>query len=229
MLEKKPSLIMFDLDGTLADTVPQLHNAVIYALKLHNKKEVSIDQTRDYVGNGPDLLMARALTQNNDATLDDVPSSLLKSARLSFNEYYSNHYDCCNSLFENVRETLEYIKSQNIKLAIVTNKPHKFVEPIIRMAGLYDLFDYLLGSEVITQKKPQPEPLLYVCNKLAILPEDAIMVGDSYNDIEAAKNANIISIALTYGYNRGRDIRDSKPDFVFSDFGQIAELIKTVA
>jgi phosphoglycolate phosphatase len=128
-----------------------------------------------------------------------------------------------------VRETLEYIKSQNIKLAIVTNKPHKFVEPIIRMAGLYDLFDYLLGSEVITQKKPQPEPLLYVCNKLAILPEDAIMVGDSYNDIEAAKNANIISIALTYGYNRGRDIRDSKPDFVFSDFGQIAELIKTVA
>ena len=82
---------------------------------------------------------------------------------------------------------------------------------------------------MIDAKKPNPEPLFYVCQKLNVKPGRAVMVGDSYNDIEAAHNAQMESIALTYGYNRGRDIRDSHPSYLFSRFEQIAQLIKRIA
>ena len=221
--------MMFDLDGTLADTVPQLHEAVCYALEQVNHPKISIADTRNYVGNGADLLMARALTRNNDATLADVDATLLKTARMAFNEYYAIHFDCSNSLFDGVVETLTYLKQLKIKLSVVTNKPNRFVESILVSANLLKFFDFYLGSEVIDAKKPNPEPLFYVCQKLNVKPGRAVMVGDSYNDIEAAHNAQMESIALTYGYNRGRDIRDSHPSYLFSRFEQIAQLIKRIA
>lgn len=228
MLKALPKLIMFDLDGTLADTVNELHEAVIYALKSLNLPLIDISKTRSYVGNGADLLVARSITQDETITMDTVDLSLQKRARALFNEFYKEHLDCSKSLYPNVIETLELIHSLGIKSAVVTNKPNSFVKPLLKVSGLEELFDFSLGSEVIPYKKPRPEPLLDVCKNLGIESNEAVMVGDSNNDIEAAHNANIVSIGLTYGYNRGKPIYDSKPDYVFSEFKQIGDLLRSL-
>ncbi len=228
ILTKLPKLVMFDLDGTLADTIPQLHLAVLAALKKVHKPPVTIEQTRTYVGNGPMLLVARAMLVDKDATLEKVDATLLQQAREEFNRSYALNCDCSQSIFPYVRETLAFLKQKQVQLAVVTNKPHRFVIPMLQQANLAEYFAGVLGSEVIPEKKPDPTPLFYMCQKLGVEPQDAVMVGDSYNDIEAAHNAKMISIALTCGYNRGRDIRDSNPDYVFDNFKEIYDLMRSL-
>ncbi|MGN1394612.1 MAG: phosphoglycolate phosphatase [Succinivibrionaceae bacterium] len=223
-----PKLIMFDLDGTIADTVIQLHTAVVGVLKRMNLPTVSLDDTRNYVGNGAQMLLARAISRNNDIDINSIDSTILAQARQFFTEEYQKCLDCSNSLYPNVINTLEFLKNKGIKLAIVSNKPNMFIPKILDLSGLSKYFDYFLGSEVILEKKPNPAPLFYVCNKVGIDIKDSWMVGDSVNDIEAAHNANIVSIGLSYGYNRGRSIQDSHPDFVMNDFGEIKELISSL-
>lgn len=226
-LESLPKLVMFDLDGTLADTVPQLHEAVLAALRKVGKNPITIEQTRSYVGNGAMLLIARAIARTQEVRLEDLDRDLLAFARNEFNLVYSNCFDCSKSIYPKVLETLSYLKSKCVKLAVVSNKPNRFIVPILEKAGLLKYFDETLGSEVIPETKPNAAPLIYVCQKIGVSTNDAVMVGDSYNDILAARNASITSIGLTYGYNRGLDIRDSSPDYVFDDFCSVYNLFKS--
>lgn len=220
-----PKLVMFDLDGTLADTVMQLYIAVSAVLVKMNCPSVTVDDVRRYVGNGANVLLARSLLHDINARVDDVEPSLMLEAKAEFTRVYATCSDCSSSIYDGVIDTLEFFKSKGIKMAIVSNKPDMFIKPMLEKARLLSYFDYTLGSEILEFKKPNPEPLLFVCEKLCVEPSKAIMVGDSDNDVLAAKNANILSIALTYGYNRGVDIRCSKPDYVFDNFIEIKQLI----
>lgn len=227
-LSQMPCLVMFDLDGTLADTVPQLHEAVLRALEKVGRPPVTIDQTRSYVGNGAMMLLARAIRGEQEVCLADIEPQLLHVAREEFNSAYLKCSDCSKSIYSHVVDTLSFLQHKGVKLAVVSNKPDKFIKPILEKADLLKFFSFTLGSEVIAEKKPSAEPLLYVCNKLGVTPDKAVMVGDSYNDVQAAHNAKVVSMALTYGYNRGLDIRDSSPDYVFDNFGEIYQVFKSL-
>ncbi|KOO02639.1 phosphoglycolate phosphatase [Vibrio nereis] len=218
-------LIAFDLDGTLLDSVPDLAVAADQAVQALGYPGVSEEKVRDYVGNGADVLVGRALSQS--MTIDPALSSeLLVKARELFDDFYDKSGHKLSHLYPAVKETLSELQQAGFTLALVTNKPSKFVPEILEQHGIDKFFVDVLGGDAFPEKKPNPVALNWLMEKHNCQPQEMLMVGDSKNDILAAKNAGCYSFGLTYGYNHGEPISASKPDFV-ADI--IADLVDVVA
>jgi len=214
-------LIIFDLDGTLINSVPDLATSVNFMLNKLNRKTFSEDEIHKWVGNGATALVKRALSGSRE--IKEINETLFNKAFEIFMTYYQNNVCEKTIIYPNVKETLE--KLQHKKLAIVTNKPYKFIEPILKKLDI-DMFDLYIGADSLDEKKPSPKPLLYVCKKFNINPKNAIMIGDSKNDIISAKNANIESVGVTWGYNYGESIEKYNPDYIIDDMQKLLEIIK---
>ena len=211
--------VFFDLDGTLIDSSLDLANSINFMLKNLGKKEYEIKTIKKWIGNGASVLVKRALSGSME--IKDIDRNLFNKAKNIFLEHYKNNICIHTKLYPEVKETLLKISH---KKAIITNKPVEFVKPILKKLDI-DVFDFVIGGECLPEKKPSPLPLLYACKYFNITPDEAIMVGDSKNDILAAKNAKIKSIALTYGYNQGEEIKNYNPDFIFNKFSDILKVI----
>lgn len=217
-------LIIFDLDGTLIDSVPDLALSVNHTLKSINRDIFPEDIIRTWVGNGAATLVKRALS--GCATIkEDIDDELFSNALDIFLKFYSNNLTVSTILYDDVKETLENLQNKNYRLAIVTNKPYDFIEPILECLELSDLFEYYIGGDSLEVKKPNPMPLLHVCEKLNVSVENSLMIGDSKNDIIAANDANMDSIALSYGYNYDEDISIYEPNIVFDNFADINKVL----
>lgn len=223
-----PKALLFDLDGTLANTIPQLAIAASKSAVAIGLNPPSVETTKGFVGNGVNMLLARVIAGRFDVELKDVDPSLLKRARDVFNVEYTKGLDKDYNLYEGVKEGLEYFKSRGIKLAVVTNKPQMFALPLLSYMGIKDYFDFILGGEVIPERKPDPTPLYYVLDKLQVSKDDAVMVGDSNNDIEAGNNANMTTVFFSYGYNQ-KDPKELKFDYGFDSFNELTALIKSLS
>jgi len=214
------SLILFDLDGTLIDSVPDLAKAINRMLLELGREPFSEEVIRYWVGNGAQILVKRALSGDReiDASID---STFFEQALELFLSFYSQ--DLCTETkpYPHVIETVHALNANGYRLAIVTNKPIEFVRPILEGVALQNLFEFSLGGNSLEKKKPDPLPLLYTCQKLEVPVENAIMVGDSSNDILAAKAANMQSIGVSYGYNYGEDIDIYSPDIILNDLSEI--------
>ncbi len=218
-------LIAFDLDGTLLDSVPDLAVAADQAVQALGFPAVSEEQVRDYVGNGADVLVGRALSQS--MTIDPaLDQALLVKARELFDDFYDKSGHKLSHLYPAVTETLAELKQAGFTLALVTNKPSKFVPEILAKHGIDKYFVDVLGGDAFPEKKPNPVALNWLMEKHNCQPEEMLMVGDSKNDILAAKNAGCAAFGLTYGYNHGEPIAASNPEFVADT---IADLIDVVA
>ena len=221
-----PKLIMFDLDGTLAHTLPQLTQAVCAVAQDLGFKVPSAEEVSCYVGNGMDLLLARAILGRKDITLAEVPAEQLAKARESFSRHYMAGLKENFEVYPGVLEGLQKFKRMGIKLAVVSNKPNKFVRPLMEYMGFWPYLDLAMGGEVLPKKKPDPMPLNYVLKRYGIEPHEAMMVGDSNNDIRAGKNAGVVTVALTYGYNGGQDLHEENPDYLYDDFVSFAAQVE---
>lgn len=217
-------LIIFDLDGTLIDSVPDLAFAINSMLKSLDRDTFEVDTIRHWVGNGAKSLVSRALSasSNIDSSLDE---KFIESALDIFLKAYSKNLSVSTIIYPNVKDTLLALKSKGYKLAIVTNKPYDFVPTLLETLKLDNLFELILGGDSLKEKKPSPMPLLYVCDKLDISVKDAVMVGDSKNDIVSASSANMDSIGVSYGYNYGESIEVYNPKIVVDDFGEILKFM----
>ncbi|MGL4793495.1 MAG: phosphoglycolate phosphatase, partial [Aeromonas jandaei] len=174
---------------------------------------------RTWVGNGADKLIQRALAYR------EADPELFAKARPIFFQ----HYNACLlqglAMYDGVAQSLRRLQTLGYKQAIVTNKPSDFVAPILDALGISDCFALWLGGNCVPVKKPSPEPLLHACQELGVSPARTLMVGDSENDVLAAKAAGMKVVGLTYGYNYGRPIADSRPDWVFEHFSQLDALL----
>ncbi|MBB1269388.1 phosphoglycolate phosphatase [Shewanella sp. SR44-3] len=217
--------IAFDLDGTLIDSVPDLAAAANATLIELGLAVVTQEQVRAWVGNGAQVLMQRAL---NCALGRDVSEDELREAMVPFLHQYELHLEKHSRLYPNVIATLSALTQAGFKLAVVTNKPHKFTVPLLKAFGLTEFFSLVLGGDSLAKMKPDPLPLAHVLATWQIHPDELLMIGDSKNDILAAKAAKVASIGLTYGYNYGEHISLSEPNAVCDDFGQICEYLLTV-
>lgn len=228
-LSCKPQAILFDLDGTLAHTLPQLGLAVTKSMQQMGVKEPTSEEMSSYVGNGATMLLGRALLGRHDITIDEVPPEQLKEARSWFNKFYLEGLSENFMVYAGVKEGLEYFCSKGIKLGVVTNKPHIFAEPLIKFMGLQPYFAQVLGGEVLKERKPNPQPLYYVLEKLGAKPEHSLMVGDSINDVKAGENAHMATVAFTYGYDGGYDLHTTcHPDYLFAQFSELTDLIRSL-
>lgn len=211
-------LLIFDLDGTLIDSVPDLAAAVNASLVKNGLPTHSTDTIRTLVGNGSYALCQRAISPQDDKTL-------INQVHHDFLAYYEQHTCTKSTPYDGVNQGLSALKLHGYTLAIVTNKPIRFLPHILAHFGWQSLFDCVVGDGTLPTKKPDPAPLLYVCDTLGFTPAQALMIGDSKNDIIAGKKACISTIALTYGYNHNEPIVDSKPDYVFDRFGQMVDYL----
>ena len=216
--------ILFDLDGTLIDSAPDLAVAVNHMLKDLNRDTFSPDIIRYWVGNGAQVLVKRALSGQSeiDENLDPV---LFEKALEIFLTFYAQNLAVTTITYPNVPATLKALKEMGYRLAIVTNKPFDFVAPILKGLNLDGLFELHLGGDSLPQKKPDPAPLLHVCDALGVTVEQCVMVGDSKNDILAANACSMQSIGVTYGYNYGEDIGVYEPSMIIDDFGDLLKFL----
>jgi len=216
-------LILFDLDGTLIDSVPDLANALNHTLKSLGKDSFDQDIIRRWVGNGAATLVKRGLS--GEVTIDsDIDEKLFSDALKIFLDYYSTNLANETILYPDVFDTLNELKNKGYRLAIITNKPFDFIKPILDTFNITDIFEDFIGGDSLDLKKPDPTPLLFMCDKLGVDIKNTVMVGDSKNDIIAANSANMDSIALTYGYNYSEDIKVHNPTIVFDHFRKIKEV-----
>jgi len=212
--------ILFDLDGTLIDSAPDLVDAVNYMLEKLGREPFNETVIRSWIGNGVLVLVNRALSGQAQIS-DDLDPALTDQAVQVFTDYYHQHSCVKTTLYPGVRACLKILKARGLKLVLVTNKPFDLIAPILTGLGLDGLFTMQLGGESLPKRKPDPMPLLHVCQELNLTVDQCVMVGDSKNDILAAKAAKMESVGLTYGYNYGEDIGKYEPEAVFDEFSDI--------
>lgn len=225
MTLKQKKILLFDLDGTLVDSAPDLALAVNRTLKDLGKAEFEQQTIHLWVGNGAKILIERALS--GSANIDEkLDITLVHQALAIFLQHYQQCLCVDSVLYDNVKEGIFTLKNAGYRLAIITNKPALFIQPILSGLGLNDMFELLIGGDTLPEKKPHPAPLTYAINKLNVTLDECVMIGDSKNDILAAKAAGIMSVGLTYGYNYGENIADHQPDWCFDSFSELLNALE---
>ena len=218
-------LLIFDFDGTLIDSVPDLADATNAMLTTLGKKPYPLDIIRNWVGNGSKMLVERALVGKVEVLEGELDKESVDHAEQVFFDVYKNISGSKTVAYPDVDNGLRKLQAAGFKLALVTNKPIRFVPKILQSFGWQDLFSEVLGGDSLPTKKPDPAPLLHVCNALNFNPAQAVMIGDSRNDILAGQNANMDTLGLSYGYNYGQDIRELNPTEAFDDFASLVAYI----
>ena len=217
-------VILFDLDGTLIDSAPDLASAINHMLTTLTRPTFSEEVIRSWVGNGASVLVKRGLSGKSEVD-ENLDGNLFAQSLQTFLSFYKDNLCVNTQLYPGVRACLKILKAQGYRLALVTNKPFEFIEPILAGLELNGLFEMFLGGDSLPKRKPDALPLLHVCQELKVSVEQCLMVGDSKNDILAAKAACMDSIGLSYGYNYGEDIGLHQPEAVFDDFSDIVAVL----
>ena len=215
-------MVLIDVDGTLVDSVPDLAYCVDEMMKRLDMPVHGEAKVRNWVGNGVERLVRRALIGQLDGEPDEA---LYEQAYPVFIELYRDNTSKRSCLYPGVKEGLDYLKSEGYQMGSVTNKAAQFTEPLLRDLGVYDYFSIVISGDTLPQKKPDPAPLLHAAKFFNVRPEQALMIGDSISDVKAARAAGFRIVCMTYGYNHGVDIREAKPDAVMDTMAELPELL----
>ncbi|MCB8819008.1 phosphoglycolate phosphatase [Microvirga rosea] len=187
--------VLFDLDGTLVDSARDLQDALNALLGEEGLRPVSLVETKAMVGDGVAKLVERALlaTGGNVSRLDSLVGRFLEIYELNPTRHTQAYSD--------VGEVLGTLHRQGVRLGVVTNKPLVATTDILKALGLADLFRSIIGGDSLSQRKPHPAPLQLALRQLQVQPSEALMVGDNYHDVQAARAAGVPVVAVTYGYS----------------------------
>jgi phosphoglycolate phosphatase len=209
---KRPiDLIMFDLDGTLADTGPDLADSVNYTRSCFELSPLPQQLIYTHVGRGVEYLLRHAVAEEAPSHFSEIMQVFL--------EYYQQHLLDKTVLYPHVTEVLDYFAEK--RNAVVTNKLHHLALTVLRGLGIDNRFDTVLGGDSGAEKKPDPALLRLVLRQFQIIPANALMVGDGDTDIEAGKCAGVITCGVTYGLANKGDLVAAKPDFLIDDLAQL--------
>ncbi|KLK94552.1 phosphoglycolate phosphatase [Microvirga vignae] len=187
--------VIFDLDGTLVDSARDLQNAMNALLAGEGLRSVSLEEVKSMIGDGVAKLVERALaaTGGDPARLPALVDHFLAI----YDTNAANHTEA----YPGVLDTLESLRRLGLQLAVVTNKPCSATTEILRALGLRAFFSAVIGGDTLPERKPHPAPILMALDRLGVSPGAALMVGDNYHDVQAARAAGVRVFAVTYGYN----------------------------
>ena len=208
--------VFFDLDGTLIDSAKDLSFAINSMAHELGLKEPSLQDIKNWIGNGTLKLVERALEFNNIKINE-------KELNKAF-ELFSNAYRDCvgeySTLFPHVKELLVKLLANNSKVACITNKPLEFTEFLLQQNMISQFFSVVCAGDNVKFKKPNKWPLVYASEVVGVPLNDCVMIGDSKHDIAAARNAGCDVIAVSYGYNHGESISMANPDAIIDSFNE---------
>jgi phosphoglycolate phosphatase len=212
--------VFFDLDGTLFNTAPELSFATNQMLRDLDLKGLESDIIKSFIGRGADNLIKKSISYFSK----DDSETLFKEARKLFDKYYISNAG--QSLpYDGVEKALIKLKEKKLSLACVTNKPEIYTHVILEESGLISYLDLVVSGDTVSRKKPDPMPLHYSCAKLELDPKQAIMVGDSCNDIEAGFSAGTYVVTVPYGYQYGQSIESDKVDLAINNINDLVPII----
>lgn len=209
---KKKSLYIFDMDGTLFNTLGDLSVAVNYALAEFGLKTLSTEKIRSYIGNGSLKLIERSL-EGADAPLEAV--------HRCYSEFYARH---CQEATVPYPGVVDFLKNFPAKKALATNKPHIPGLALLRHFGIESCFDAFAFGDTVSKRKPAAEPFLKILGETGIPREDAVMVGDDAPDILGAKNAGIDSVFIENGFGKRSSFAPVEPTYSILQFSDIKNL-----
>lgn len=190
--------VLFDLDGTLVDSLEDLTDAVNHIRGAFSHLPLTADAVRRKVGKGARHLTQQVLPDASDADVDRALGLFLK--------YNRQHIADKSRLYPDVRELLLDLAARNIRMAVVSNKNEDLSSLILQTLEIHSLFEIICGGDTYPERKPSPLPLLNVADRMGIVPNECVMVGDSINDIQAGQQANIYSIGCTWGYGSSEEL-----------------------
>lgn len=213
--------VMFDLDGTLVNTAPELAFAINQMLAELSLPTLPQQQIAAYIGQGAQTLIKRCVTAGSSAEVDDA---LFERAQSLFFAHYANNVTQSKP-YAGVLNALTELKNLGLRLACVTNKPEKFTLPLLHASGLMDFFEIVVSGDTLAKKKPDPIQLQHICAKFNVMETEAMLVGDSVIDVMAAHAAGCYIVTVPYGYNQGRPIDDSQVDAAIEDLTELPGLL----
>jgi phosphoglycolate phosphatase len=213
---------IIDLDGTMLHTAPDFHVAVNRMRADLELAPLDMESITDFVGKGTENLMRRVLAV--DFAPDQVEARFAAAL-----ESYQKHYLAINgdyvTVYPGVTEGLQALRTKGLRLACVTNKPIAFAAPLLAKTGLDGFFDVVYGGDSLPKKKPDPYPLLKVCEDFGLPPRQVVAIGDSSNDAQAARAAGCKVLTVPYGYNHGQSIQEVDSDGIVSTLLDAAHAI----
>ncbi len=215
-------MVLIDVDGTLVDSVPDLAwciDAMLGQLDIPARGEAAV---RRWVGNGIERLVKRALVNADDGEPDE---SLTNRALSIFKSLYALNTSKRSQLYPGVLQGLDYLQSRGYRMGCVTNKAAEFTHPLLHDLGLTKYFEETVCGDDTPRLKPDPLPLLVAAQNMRVDPLQALMIGDSSNDVQAARAAGFQIICTSYGYNHGEDIRRYGPDAVIDSMTELEKYI----
>ncbi len=211
-------MVLIDVDGTLVDSVPDLAwciDAMLGQLDIPARGEAAV---RRWVGNGIERLVKRALVNADDGEPDE---SLTNRALSIFKSLYALNTSKRSQLYPGVLQGLDYLQSRGYRMGCVTNKAAEFTHPLLHDLGLTKYFEETVCGDDTPKLKPDPLPLLVAAQNMRVDPLRALMIGDSSNDVQAARAVGFQIICTSYGYNHGEDIRRYGPDAVIDSMVEL--------
>ncbi len=212
--------LLFDLDGTLADTAPDLCAAMNHVLGQYGHAAISIAAMRAMIGGGARVILQRGF---NACGVDITPTELDKATEL-FLTYYDDNIDVHTKLYPHVLSVLEAAQMADIKMAVVTNKREGLSAKLLYRLHIHRYFITLVGGDSLPTRKPDPAPIAEALRRLQVPPQEAVMIGDSEADVEAAKAAGVACVCVSFGYTQTPPAQLGA-DALIDDF---AELIPTL-
>ena len=195
------NLAIFDLDGTLCDSLEDLASATNHMLAVCGRPALTTSEVRLLVGQGARRLVERALP---GASADDIETGLRH-----FLDYNQAHIADRTRLYPGVSETLSRLADRRITLAVVSNKNVALCRRLLGLFGIETVFSAVLGADSLPERKPSPEPVLKLLRDFGVAPGEGMIVGDSINDIQAGRGAGVITVGCTYGYGEPVELADA--------------------
>lgn len=220
----KPKLVLFDLDGTMVDSVPDLSFSLDATLETLGLSPRGVESARRWIGNGVDRLVKRGLTNDLSAEPD---SELFERAIVIFRDIYADNASRFSTVYPGVIEGLQSLQVLGIHRACVTNKAERFTGPLLEALDLAPYLELAISGDSLPKCKPDPMPLLHAARFFDAACEDCVMVGDSMHDMAAARAAGFRAVAVPYGYNHGVDIANAGPDAIIDSIADIEKLFNS--
>ena len=223
-------LVAIDLDGTLVDSVGDLHTAVSTMLNAMTMQPVTIDDVRHWVGNGIDRLVHRALTRSMSENAESV---LFETAMVLFQDAYQAVNGQQSCLYPDVARGLEWLATLNTPMVVVTNKAARFANPLLEVLKIDQFYEVCIAGDHVANKKPDPGALLLAASRCHANPRHSVLIGDSISDMKAAHAAGFSSISVSYGYNHGQSVRTvqgkTKSDAIIDSFSELPAVFKQMS
>ena len=217
--------VLFDLDGTLLDTAADIASALNRTMAEYGCAPLADLEVRRMIGRGAPILIERAAAWQG-LVID-------AAAQAAMAERFFHHYGRLEESNEHsarpyagAGESLRRLHGAGLRTAVVTNKQHRFAGALLTRLGLAHWVDVVVGGDTCPRRKPDPQPLLFACESLHVPPSAALMVGDSVNDVQAARAAGIPIVCVSYGYNEGRDPRSLECDVLLDSLAELPALLQ---